>query len=114
MLDCDWSSDVCSSDLEAPDAAPRATPPPPAPSQPAATGYLKVIAADRDGRRLINARVYVDGALRGYAPDPISAPLGSHRVRVVLEDDVTDLGTFSIEIKDDHRDRGHPATLRVP
>lgn len=77
-------------------------------------GYLKVVARDRGDPRMVNARVYVDGKLRGYSPDPISAPVGPHQIRVVLEDDTTEVGTYRLEVKADHRDRGHPATLQVP
>jgi len=63
---------------------------------------------------MVNARVYIDGKLRGYSPDPISTTVGPHKVRVVLEDDTTEVGTYPLEVKADHRDRGHPATLLVP
>lgn len=103
-----------------------ASPAAPTPAAPAATvsaetaaataplGYLKVVARDRGDPRMVNARVYVDGKLRGYSPDPISATVGPHQIRVVLEDDTTEVGTYRLEVKDDHRDRGHPATLQVP
>ncbi len=77
-------------------------------------GYLKVIARDRADARLVNARVYIDGELRGYSPDPIRTTVGPHKIRVVLADDTTEIGTYTLEVKADHRDRGHPATLRVP
>jgi hypothetical protein len=73
-----------------------------------------VVARARNDRRLLNARIYVDGVLRGYAPDPIATTVGSHRVRVVLEDDTTEAGSYVVEVTVNHRDRGHPATLTVP
>jgi serine/threonine protein kinase len=100
--------------------SPRATatgdslPAPPAAPAPRSKGYLKVVARDRNDRRLINARVFVGGALLGYSPDPIETTVGWHRVRVVLDDDRTTVGDYSIEVTDNHRDRGHPATLLVP
>jgi serine/threonine protein kinase len=99
-----------------PSSSPAAAPPPsPATSFAAeSTGYLKVIPRDRTDPRLVNARIYVDGELRGYSPDPIKATVGTHRIRVVLADDTTELGTYTLEVKADHRDRGHPSTLRVP
>ena len=112
-----------------PSPAPAAPSPTPAPAAPApnpagsafatpaapesSTGYLKVVPRHRDPR-MVNARVYIDGKLRGYSPDPITTTVGKHQVRVVLEDDTTELGTYTLEVKADHRDRGHPATLLIP
>lgn len=93
---------------------PSAKTSPPSPPAAPVLGYLKVVARDRSDRRLLNARIYIDGVLRGYAPDPIATTVGSHKVRVVLEDDLTDAGSYSIDVTDNHRDRGHPATLAVP
>jgi hypothetical protein len=87
---------------------------PTTPAAEALIGYLKVVPRDRGDLRMVNARVYIDGKLRGYSPDPISTTVGVHKVRVVLEDDATELGTYLLEVKADHRDRGHPATLLVP
>lgn len=99
----------------APSLPETAVPPESAPAAASAPlGYLKVVARDRGDPRLVNARVYVDGKLRGYSPDPISATVGPHQIRVVLEDDLTEVGTYRLEVKADHRDRGHPATLQVP
>lgn len=99
----------------APSLPATAAPPEPAPAAASAPlGYLKVVARDRGDPRMVNARVYVDGKLRGYSPDPISATVGPHQIRVVLEDDLTEVGTYRLEVKADHRDRGHPATLQVP
>lgn len=98
-------------------AHPSLTDTPPAPTEPPAalaTGYLKVVPRQRGDRSLLNARIYVDGVLRGYSPDPIAAPVGTHKVRVVLDDDTTEVGTYSVEVTANHRERGHPATLAVP
>ncbi len=97
-----------------PEPPPTSPPSPPTATPAPVVGYLKVVARDRSDRRLLNARIYIDGVLRGYAPDPIATTVGSHKVRVVLEDDRTDAGSYSIDVTDNHRERGHPATLTVP
>ena len=66
-----------------PVAAPAVTPPAPAPSpSPAAAGAPAGVATLRTSDKLGGHRVFVDGKVVGNSPGPLTAPCGSHKVKI--------------------------------